>query len=255
MTNFFERDIIVDKVILSCLVKKGTGANFHKDRASHGLAYILEGEKTYEFSDGKTLTVRQNEIIYLPKNSTYKIINTIPGDTYAINFDCSNLNSEPFILSVKNTNSILYSYKKAVDAWTGKRDGYMYKTMSQLYSILCEMKKENSLRYVPSAKIRLIEPALEFIHNNYSTTQINMEEMAKLCNISYAYFRRIFFNAFATSPIKYVNNLKIERAKELLQTKTYSVTDACMLAGFSDPAYFCRFFKKEVGISPSQFDS
>jgi AraC-like DNA-binding protein len=79
------------------------------------------------------------------------------------------------------------------------------------------------------------------------------KDMAKLCNISCVYFRRIFANAFGLSPIKYVNNLKIERAKELLRSRLYSVTEVCEIAGFSDPAYFCRLFKKEVGVTPSEF--
>jgi AraC-like DNA-binding protein len=253
MNNFFSNDIIIEKIILACVVKSGQGNDFHKDRPSHGLAFITDGEKLYEFSDGKTITARKNDIIYLPKNSTYKVTNITNGDTYAINFLCSTLENEPFIMNIKNPNTIIYAYKKAEDFWTGKREGYLYRTIAQLYNILYETKKINALKYIPSSKVKLIEPAIEFIHNNYSSTQIDIEGMAKLCNMSCVYFRRIFANAFGSSPIKYINNLKIERAKELLRSRLYSVTEVCEIAGFSDPAYFCRLFKKEVGVTPSEF--
>lgn len=80
-----------------------------------------------------------------------------------------------------------------------------------------------------------------------------MKELSQNANISYEYFRRIFENVYGVSPVKYLNKLRIDRAKELLNSGMYTVADAAFQSGFSDISYFSRFFKKETGLSPSEY--
>ena len=58
---------------------------------------------------------------------------------------------------------------------------------------------------------------------------------------------------FATSPVKYINNLKMARAKELLDSQFYSINDVCYLSGYNDESYFCREFKKHFDMTPSEY--
>ena len=51
MENFMKHDFIINKIELACLVKAGTGAMIHKNRASHGLAIFLGGERTLYFDE------------------------------------------------------------------------------------------------------------------------------------------------------------------------------------------------------------
>ena len=53
--------------------------------------------------------------------------------------------------------------------------------------------------------------------------------------------------------MKYINDLKLKRAKELLISGLYSVSEAAVQAGFSDLSYFSRFFKENVGVSPNEY--
>ena len=50
-----------------------------------------------------------------------------------------------------------------------------------------------------------------------------------------------------------MRRLRIAYARDLLGSGEYSVTDAAMLSGFNDAAYFSREFKKEVGVSPKEY--
>ena len=52
---------------------------------------------------------------------------------------------------------------------------------------------------------------------------------------------------------KYINDLKISHAKELLASGMYSVTEAALQSGYADLSHFSREFKKTVGISPKKF--
>ncbi|MEE0898117.1 MAG: helix-turn-helix transcriptional regulator, partial [Acutalibacteraceae bacterium] len=54
-------------------------------------------------------------------------------------------------------------------------------------------------------------------------------------------------------PIKYINNLKMTRAKELLDSQFYTVSEICLLSGYNNESYFCREFKKHFEMTPSDY--
>ena len=80
---------------------------------------------------------------------------------------------------------------------------------------------------------------------NYSISQI-----AKECAVSVSGFRRSFKNACGISPMEYKMNIKVNRAKYLLQSTSMSVAEISEFLGFYDAAYFCKIFKKYTGCSP-----
>ena len=115
------------------------------------------------------------------------------------------------------------------------------------------MEKEYGLSYVSKGKQTLIAPAVEYIHKNYTSSHISVEELSKSCGITPEYFRSIFKNHFGTSPLKYINNLKLDKAKHLLKyskMKIYAIAEEC---GFSSCAYFCAVFGKECGMTPDEY--
>lgn len=76
--------------------------------------------------------------------------------------------------------------------------------------------------------------------------------MAKFCCLSPDYFSHVFKQATGSSPIRYLNRLRVEKARELLLFEGLSVSSAAFLTGFQDPLYFSRVFKRFTGISPEQ---
>ncbi len=115
------------------------------------------------------------------------------------------------------------------------------------------MLGEYERKYVPKSTERIILPAIEYIHQNYTSENISAEHLANLCGISTAYLRRIFLNCKNVTPIKYINNLRLSRAKELIASDYYTVSKICELSGFGDESYFCRYFKKTVGMTPTEY--
>ena len=73
---------------------------------------------------------------------------------------------------------------------------------------------------------------------------MNVAYLASLCDISVVHLRNCFIKAYALSPIKYINSLKLIRAKELIESGMYTVGDVCFLSGYNDESYFSREFKK-----------
>lgn len=252
MNDFFNFNFNINKITLAIYVAPGCGDTVHRNRTSHGLALYTQGNAAYTFEGSKTLTAEKNDIIFMPKHSNYTVDKSRTGGCYAINFDLSpDADFEPFVL--RNASATAEKFKTAERAFRKKNTGYEMKCKSELYSILCSMLDVHNKNYTPKSTERIIAPALEYIHSNYTSGDISIEHLAKMCNVSPAYFRRIFSNCIGASPVKYINNLKIARAKECILSGFYSVSQISGLAGFNDESYFCRFFKSTTGMTPSEY--
>ena len=76
---------------------------------------------------------------------------------------------------------------------------------------------------------------------------------ADYVGISETHLRRIFKQDFNISPIKYINCLKLDKAKNMLQSSNYTINEIALSVGYDDPYYFSRVFKRETGLSPSEY--
>ncbi len=84
-------------------------------------------------------------------------------------------------------------------------------------------------------------------------SNLSIEELAKLSNLSLSSFKRQFKTEFNDSPNNYIITKRIEKAKELLNITDMPVSGIAYEIGFNDPLYFTRMFKKKVGTSPTRY--
>lgn len=99
---------------------------------------------------------------------------------------------------------------------------------------------------------RIIEASKEYIKNNYSK-DISLDDVSRVVNISPYYFSKIFKDGTGENFIEYLTNMRIDKAKELLSTTDYSMKEICTMVGYSEPNYFSRSFKKNVGVTPTEY--
>lgn len=103
----------------------------------------------------------------------------------------------------------------------------------------------------PAAGRRYIKNSITYIHKNISR-KIRVEEIAGNIGISKAYFMRLFKNYTGETVVSYIQNLRLEAAKtDILNGR--NITETAYNYDFSDPAYFCRLFKKKYGLSPLKY--
>lgn len=244
-------------VKIAIFVPHGTGDSVHKKRPSHGLAFFQNGARIYKFENFGTIETGENEIIYMPKGSSYIVetpLITPDSGCYAINFDLQDeLDIPPFKFKIKNPGEMLLAFRSAENAWRTQNPGYIEKTHEKLYRIIGQLKSEMLAEYMPKEKTALIAPALNYINENYTSETLSITHLSELCGVSEVYFRKIFRNVYGTSPLKYINNLKLSRARDLIHSGLYSVKDAAFMSGFFDDSYFSREFKKEFGVSPKDY--
>ena len=254
MNEYLQKKHIVTEIVLACFGPPDDRGAVHKNRPSHGLALNCAGEKTYRFEDGTICVVKENDIVYLPKGASYTVSATAPGHVWCINFQCLDEEAfSPFAMTLSNPEKVLSAYKSAEKAWRTVQGNREYKVLSELYKILHELGQMQALPYLPESKHELIQPAIDYIHKHYAKELINAQYLAELCGISYDYLRQLFERFYGLTPIKYINELKLKRAKELLSSGMYSVSEAAYNSGFSDLSHFSRFFKANVGVLPSEY--
>ncbi len=122
---------------------------------------------------------------------------------------------------------------------------------AEAYNAICNMIKEYELEYVRKNKNERIKPAIDYIHSEYTNDNITISTLAELCGMSEVSFRNIFTISMGITPLKYINNLKIASAKELLLSKSCTISKVAELFGFHNESYFSREFKRYTGVSPS----
>ena len=250
MKRFLSDDICVTQIRLACAVPVGAGAPIHKDRPAYGAVYYTQGADRYEFSTGEVLEVHAGELLFLPKGSSYAVQEVSPSVCYAINFDISEqMTCVPLMLSVKNGKEMEAVFSVAERAWRHKEAGRVAVCKAQLYHVLAQLQRECHAAYLGKEKHTLIAPAVAKIHADY-TQEMSIAALAALCGITPEYFRAIFRGIYQTSPLKYINDLRLTHAAELIASGEYSVTEAGRLSGFCDPAHFSRAFKTRFGVPP-----
>jgi AraC family transcriptional regulator len=82
---------------------------------------------------------------------------------------------------------------------------------------------------------------------------ISMTILAELARLSPFHFARVFKQSFGLPPQRYLTLRRIERAKELLRQPDLSVTRIGLNVGFSDTSSFSAAFRRETGVTPTDF--
>ena len=82
---------------------------------------------------------------------------------------------------------------------------------------------------------------------------VKLNDISKQFSYSLSSIKRIFKEETGSSIITYLNNLRMEKAKELLADKHLSIGDIALKVGFANTYYFSNAFKKRWGESPSKF--
>ena len=81
----------------------------------------------------------------------------------------------------------------------------------------------------------------------------NLDELAKMFNISKYYFVRIFKKEFSKGPMAYLEEVRVRVAKNLLASTENRITDIALNLGFSSSSYFSQRFKILTGITPYDY--
>lgn len=119
--------------------------------------------------------------------------------------------------------------------------------MHVLYRILAGQETQRHERENP-----YVERARQMIRLSGGCS-LTVTEVASACNIDDRYLYNLFIKHTGQSPKQYMNQVRLERAKALLQESDCSVAQVAAAVGFEDPLAFSRFFSRHCGVSPTAY--
>ncbi|MFI4912876.1 MAG: helix-turn-helix domain-containing protein [Sedimentisphaeraceae bacterium JB056] len=93
---------------------------------------------------------------------------------------------------------------------------------------------------------------IEYIHENINQP-LKLEELAEIVDLNPVYFSALFTKLMGVTPIRYINNRKIEKAQIELLSSHKTLDQISAELGFSDVFYFSRLFKKIAGTAPGKY--
>ena len=100
----------------------------------------------------------------------------------------------------------------------------------------------------PDNKIKSVCTYME----DHFSENISLDDLTVIAGLSKSYFLLLFTKQIGVSPYRYLQSIRIERAKKLLEQGVPAIDTAAM-TGFSDQSHFSRFFKEFIGLTPRQY--
>ncbi len=103
-----------------------------------------------------------------------------------------------------------------------------------------------------SRSFRTVHDMLAYFNSSYHTT-ITGNSLEERFQCNFDHINRVFKNITGKTIFVYLSELRIEKAKQLLKNRIFSITDIAEKTGFNDSYYFSKVFKKHTGMSPSAY--
>jgi len=170
----------------------------------------------------------------------------------------------PEIIKKQSNSSEVVASSNIIEKFIDSLDFY-FQNPSLVNNDLLELKiKELILLLVQSKNIDSMMGLVADIYSSHKAqirevvelhlfSNLKIDELAKLCNLSLSSFKREFKKEFDDSPTNYINDRRIGKAKELLAITKLPISEVAYETGFQDSLYFTRLFKSKVGIPPSAY--
>lgn len=221
------------------------------------LTYICDGEAYYTINN-VTYTVKKGDLLCIPKGSQRKAT-TNPNAlmfAYPINFQLIDLDQNdislpfPLISHIGISDPLLHLFQELIFVWTEKKPGYILHSRSILTSIihklLCLLYYKDNTTFIDPR----IRKAINYISQNLHQP-LTVNDLAYRSGLNAAYFGILFKENTGLSVKKYINQLKINHAENLLMSGEFSITEVSQKCGFDDIFYFSKLFKSLKGYPPS----
>ena len=186
---------------------------------THELHCSINGENEMHF-DNQTYHIKAGMLYYLPKgtdNKEYTMFSSADYKVYTIYFDAiSPMPQEPIIWN-SSTSEIEILFSNIFKTWVRRPENSQYTYMKLFYNIWESIIHLNT-QYLSTKQTAKLQASVDYMQKHYCDLSFDYDEMHSRSGLSYSYYKRLFIKKFGLPPVKYVTQLKLIRACELLNT-------------------------------------
>ena len=257
--------------VLYCSRVRDARLTYYHSHSILEIAYILSGKGQY-LIDGVTYDVKQGDLLVCNPGVMHQSIITNPSDP-TLEFvagitDLHFLNMEPNSLTLPNgpvlslSNEVKREISRCcyeiIDENMTTQPGRYYLVQAQMIKILILLyrsiaeKPKDEVVGVPFesySKSYVVQRIIQYLRANYSQ-HVSLDQIAQNMYLSPVYISKIFKEKTGDSPINYLIQIRLGKAKEMLEENRGSIRTIAAQVGYDDVYHFSKLFKKYYGVSP-----
>ena len=129
---------------------------------------------------------------------------------------------------------------------------YCIGNIYRMFQIMIDIHAPKLPLPVQNCQLNYIRNTVNYIHKKYADS-IRIQDIADYYGLDRSYLSKLFKRATNFTPQEYLIFVRIDKAKMLLRSKNLSVQNIAYSVGYPDPFAFSKIFKKETGMSPSDY--
>lgn len=219
---------------------RGDRVNMH-NREQHGIVIVQSGSYLYTAGEERVISDPEH-VIFLPKGASY-VSRCLQEDcSLLINFDC-NLQNEPLCNFCLRTDAEIVSLARRIG-----NESSNLRRMSLLYELLARILDSNMKR-----GSSIIRRGVEYLDTHFDHPELKMSDAARQAAVSEVYFRKCFTETYGISPLRYVQQLRMKKAQQLLCEGRRTVEQIALECGYKGVYSFSNAFHRLTGFSPTGY--
>ena len=239
-----------------------------KERHLNHILFLIEGEINISYHEFRNHLCKAGEMIFIPQDSIATAESYTEIKYLLLSFNNQNILHEDLdwneLKEYDNERDIFHKLDIRPPL-QDVVDSIAYYQKNKIVSIHLDEVKEKEIFlmlkvfYTKQEVARFLKPLLKqdmdfkaYVIKHYTNAK-NVEELAKLCDLSVRSFTRKFKAHFDDSPYRWILRQKANQIKILLADKKISMQAIIKEYGFSSPAHFTTYCKKQFGLTPSTF--
>lgn len=263
--NYIDKRNFEEFYINSCgitsQIDENTSTARIQGRKDYHIIGVADG-KFYVQKDGKEICYNKNTILFFkPDMPQIYHCNRNEGTKYFwLHFDGTVVKEimtgcgifDEFSYTRIINDATLNIVKEIILQTQNKKSGYEVKNLSLFCELLLSFTKDYEVNAESDNNRISVLPAYLSIKED-PKSKYSISDYASMCSMSKYHFIHKFKEEIGISPLKYKNNILMDKAAFLLDNTDLSIYEIANKLGFEDPLYFSKKFKLYCGLSPTQF--
>ena len=257
---YYDRDLDIEAYNLSGIVQKFPN-HFHE----YYVIGFIEGGKRHLWCKGKEYDTSAGDLIlFNPRDNHY----CAPVNGELLDYRAVNIKPEVMSRAVKEitgeaympyfTETVVYKSDIAQSVQDLYRavlnDAPLLEKEENLFFLLDQILREYASDFESADVLRpnrQIQSLCQYMEEHFAEN-VTLDELLSMTDFGKSYLLRSFTRQTGVSPYRYLQTIRLDKAKRFLEEGIAPI-DAAGMAGFSDQSHFTHFFKEFIGLTPKQY--